>query len=80
MILKNLKLFLQNVQKNQLLTETLLETNKDFDIIFIQEPSWSTIYQIPSFTSKEGEMLIEVPNHPTWLSFSRNPNGNNNSP
>jgi len=39
MVLKNLKLSLQNIQKDWLLTETLLETNKDFDIIFIQEPS-----------------------------------------
>jgi len=35
MILKNLKLFSQNVWKNWIFTETLLETNEDFDIIFI---------------------------------------------
>jgi len=39
MILKSLKIFSQNVHKNRLLTDTLLENNKDFDIIFIQEPS-----------------------------------------
>ena len=39
MIVKNLRIFSQNIQKNKLLTDTLLEINKDFDIILIQEPS-----------------------------------------
>ena len=35
MIVKNLNVFSQNVQKNRLLTDMILETNKDFDILFI---------------------------------------------
>jgi len=38
MILKSLNLFSQNVWKNKLLTETILENNENFDILFIQEP------------------------------------------
>ena len=39
MILKDLKIFSQNVHKNYLLTNLILENNKNFDIVFIQEPS-----------------------------------------
>ena len=35
MIIKSLKLFLQNIQKSRLLTNTILENNKNFDILFI---------------------------------------------
>ena len=38
MIVKNLKIFLQNVCKNSLIVNTLLETLNQFDIILIQEP------------------------------------------
>ena len=37
MIMKEIKIFLQNVQKNRSLTNTILEEQKEFDIIFIQE-------------------------------------------
>ena len=61
MILKSLKIYSQNVCKNKLLADTLLE-NKDFDILFIQEPFWSIIYNIPSFLSKEGDKIIDALN------------------
>ena len=35
MILKDLKIFSQNVQKNNFLINTVLEINQNFDIIFI---------------------------------------------
>jgi len=38
-IIKSIKLFSQNVHKNRVLTDMILETNRDFNIIFIQEPS-----------------------------------------
>ena len=38
MIVENLKVFLQNVHKNSLLVNTLLETLTNFNIILIQEP------------------------------------------
>jgi len=37
MILKNLKVLSQNVQKNHLIINTILETQTNFDIILIQE-------------------------------------------
>ena len=39
MILKDLKIFSQNVQKNNFLINIILEVNQNFNIIFIQEPS-----------------------------------------
>ena len=36
MVLKTLKIFLQNVCKNRLLTDTLLENNKEFDIFLFR--------------------------------------------
>jgi len=71
MILKNLKIFSQNVRKNNFIINTILEFNQDFDIIFIQEPSWMTIRNIPSATNAEGSPLIGVSNHPNWLTFVR---------
>jgi len=32
----------------------------------------SFICSIPSSKSKEGEELVGVPNHPNWITFSRN--------
>jgi len=64
MIIKNIKIFLQNVQKNNLIVNTILKTQFEFNVIFIQEPSWLTIHSIPSFKSQEGKELVGVPNHP----------------
>ena len=58
----------------------ILETQLSFNIIFIQEPSWTTIYFIPSLKSKEGEELVDVPNHPNWIIFSRNSSKSNDFP
>jgi len=38
MNLKTLKIFSQNVHKNFVLTDIILENNRNFDILFIQEP------------------------------------------
>ena len=46
MIVKDLKVFSQNVQKNNFLINTILKVNYNFDIIFIQEPSWMTLRTI----------------------------------
>jgi len=70
MIIKNIKIFLQNMWKNNLIINTILETQFEFDILFIQEPSWLTIYSIPSSKSKDGKELIRVPNHSNWLVFA----------
>jgi len=39
MIFKDLKIFSQNIWKNNLIVNTILKLKVDFDIIFIQEPS-----------------------------------------
>ena len=40
-----------------------LENCKDYDILFIQKPLWSILQCIPYASSKEGEEIIEAPNH-----------------
>jgi len=39
MIIKSLKIFSQNVQKNKALMDVILEKENFFDILLIQEPS-----------------------------------------
>ena len=43
MICNVLKIFSQNIQKNNLIVNTILETQSAFNIMFIQEPPWLTI-------------------------------------
>jgi len=69
MIFKDLKIFLQNVRKNNLIVNTILELKMDFNIIFIQEPSWLTICIISSSRNCEEESLVGIANHPNWLIF-----------
>jgi len=64
MIVKNIKISLQNICKNNFIINTILETQHNFDIIFIQEPSWLVIYSIPSSRNEEGNILVGIPNHP----------------
>ena len=71
MIYNNLKIFSQNVHKNVLIANTILETHSHFNIILIQEPPWSIVCLIPSSSSSEGEVLVSVSYHPNWLSFAR---------
>ena len=71
MIFNDIKIFSQNVQKNNLIMNTILKLKVDFNIVFIQELSQSTIHSIPSFRNCEGESLVGVVNHPDWLTFSR---------
>ena len=63
-----------------MIINTILETQYSFDVIFIQELSWVTICSIPSSKSEEEEALVKVPNHPNWLTFSRNLLSANDSP
>ena len=64
MIFSDLKFFSQNIRKNNLIINTILKLKADFDIVFIQEPSWSTICSLPSSNNCEGESLVGVANHP----------------
>jgi len=77
MIVNKLRIFSQNVRKNSLILNTLLETQNHFDIILIQEPLWSEIWKIPSCTKCKGELLFGTSHHPNWISYARSsPNSN----
>jgi len=80
MIYDNLKLYSQNVHKNSLIINTILEIQSLFDIIFIQEPPWSAIWSIPSSASYKGEELVRVTYYSNWLTFSRLPSCSSESP
>ena len=69
--------FFSKYSKNKLLTDTILKTNSDFNIIFIQELSWSIIHTIPSSSNKEENRVVGAPNHPNWITFSRALSNNN---
>ena len=73
MIVKILKILLQDVCKNSLIINTLLKTQNQFDIILIQEPPWSEIHKIPSSSDCEGEPLMGTNHHPNWILFARIP-------
>jgi len=80
MIIRDIKIFSQNIQKNNLIVNVILETKYNFDIICIQEPSWTTIHSLPSSRSCKGKELVGIPNHPNWLTFSKNLISVNNFP
>ena len=80
MILKNLKVFSQNVRKNSLIVNTILETHNHFDIILIQEPPWSEIRKIPSSSNCDGDPLIGSCHHPNWIVFARYTSNISDSP
>ena len=70
MILQNLRIFSQNVHKNHLIINTILETQTYFDIILIQEPPWSIIRKAPSISNSKGKDLIGTVHYPNWLLFT----------
>ena len=72
MILECIKIYSQNVHKNNFIIYTILKTHLFFDIIFIQEPSWTFICFILSSSNYKEEELVGVSNHPNWINFSRN--------
>ena len=80
MILRNLNILLQNVRKNHLIVNTILETQSQFDIILIQKPPWSVIRQVPSTTNSKSENFIETVHHSNWLLFAINPVNKATSP
>ena len=80
MILNNIKVFSQNIRKNLLIINTILKTQSQFDIIFIQEPPWSTICTIPSASNCEGEILVRITYHLDWLFFARTSSNQSDTP
>ena len=75
-----LKFFSQNVRKNKLIIDTILEIQFSYSILLIQEPPWATIRLIPSSKNYKGELLVGVPHHSNWLTFTRNPTNHSNFP
>jgi len=51
----------------------ILEVYANFDIIFIQEPSWNSICFIPSNYNNKDKLLMGIINHPNWLTFAKSP-------
>jgi len=75
-----LKFFSQNVQKNKLIIDIILEIQFSYNIIFIQEPPWLTICSIYSPNNCKKELLVGVPHHPNWLTFARTPTNQSDFP
>lgn len=67
MNLKSLRILLQNVQKNRTLIDSILETNKNFDILFIQKLPQSFVHTILSLLSKERDRVVSAPNYLTFF-------------
>ena len=80
MIVKNLKVFSQNVCKNSIIINTILESQNHFDIILIQEPPWSEIHKIPSSSNCDGEPFMGICHHPNWIAFARFPSNSYDFP
>ena len=60
-------IYLQNVRKNYVLVDSLLESQKDlYNILFIQEPLWNFIQYTPSTSSPSGQEIVSAPIHPEW--------------
>ena len=71
MIIKNFKIFSQNIRKNSSLIHIILKICYDFNIIFIQELSWTILQSVLSSKSKEEEELVGVLSHPNQMTFAR---------
>ena len=60
-----LRIYSQNVWKNYVLVESLLEFQKDlYDILFIQEPPWNFIQFTPSTSSSGGQEVVGASIYP----------------
>jgi len=59
MIKQNLNIFSQNIRKNKVLTDIILENNKNStDIVFIQELPRSLIRRVPSHINPKGDPTL----------------------
>jgi hypothetical protein len=67
-VVKELCILSQNINRNGLHVDMLLETLKDlYDIIFVQEPPWKVIHKTVSMKNPHGDDDVSVPKHPNWL-------------
>ena len=74
-------IYSQNVQKNYVLVDSLLESQKDlYDILFIQEPPWNFILFAPFTSSPSGQEVISASIHPEWTQVVRSPQDSEQMP
>ncbi|KXN88315.1 hypothetical protein AN958_07460 [Leucoagaricus sp. SymC.cos] len=75
----DVRVFSQNVNRNYMHVDYVLEALKDtYDILFLQELPWRTIRQTVLMTSEEGDDVVGAPKHPDWLYMVKLPtNGQN---
>ena len=66
-LIKSLRIYSQNVGRKWSWVVNLLESRKlEFDVIFLQEPPWSTVRYSASLTEKTGDPVRGPPVHPDW--------------
>jgi len=80
MIIKNLRIFSQNVRKNSVIVTFLLESLTQYNIILIQKLPWSEIRKITSTLCSEGQPLMGTCHHPNWITYARIPSTDSNFP
>ena len=74
-------IYSQNVWKNYVLVDSLLEFQKDlYDILFIQKPPWNFIQFVPSTSSPGGQEVVGTPIHPEWTQVVRFPQSSEQTP
>ena len=62
-----IRIYSQNVRKNYVLVDSLLESQKDlYNILFIQKPHWNFIRFAPSTSSPGGQEIVGAPIHSEW--------------
>ena len=76
-----IRIYSQNVWKNYVLVDSLLEFQKDlYNILFIQEPPWNFIQFAPSTSSPGGQEVVGAPIHPEWTQVVRFPQDSEQMP
>ena len=74
-------IYSQNVQKNYVLVDSLLEFQKDlYNILFIQEHPWNFIQFAPSTSSSGGQKVIGAPIHPEQTQVVQFPQNSEQTP
>ena len=60
-------IYSQNIWKNYMLVDSLLEFQKDlYDVLFIQKPPWNFIQFVPSTSSSGSQKVVSASIYPEW--------------
>ena len=74
-------IYLQNVWKNYVLVDSLLESQKDlYNILFVQKSLWNFILFAPFTTSFSSQEVIGTPIHPEWTQMVQFPQDSEQTP